>query len=634
MTKVWKAYVGQLKEKLDLINETLALTQDTGARNPSLAGASQMLRALLRQRENEQIATAEIFQTLNAAPEYHSLGIIATNLKGNITEANDRAREILGEHLLSFEADVDDTFFLADKATPCGRNLPWLRAAEGLEVSETKIFVKRAGVPDGLWLQIEAMPVKDSDGRVRCAIAIFADTTEGVLAESHIHDVRRQLEQRLTDTTNVHEELTELLGKMGQKNWDIVDSPEEIVLQAAEGGNTEEKLALVVDDVQVHHILLGSYLTNLGFAVHSATNGQAAVDAASKYKYSLILMDCDMPVMDGYEATKAIRKAEGDSRRVPIIAMTIYDRQGDREKCLAAGMDEYVTKSIDQTKLFKVAEAVLKGEPIVARADQAKDDDEQSAAREFDLPSLEKMYGRKELQEILPSFLKTTSVLIACLKAVIAERDVRAAHHYAHCIKGPAASLGCTKLASLCETVASAALRNKWFDADFEVDSLESAFEEIAKKSESLVYAGWADSGSSNDSNPSEIVTGEIELEKAAVASVADVKKRLEKLEQKIGKPTTLALANAFMEDTNDILDTMGGAITGKETEVVRRSMHKLAGCCASIMDSEGQKLARTVEELAVKQSWKALGAVYLTLCDSLLRTRQVLKDYAKSTPE
>jgi CheY-like chemotaxis protein/PAS domain-containing protein len=621
MTKVWKAYVGQLKEKLDLINETLALTQDTGAKNLPLVSASLALRELLRQRQNEQISSAEVFQTLSTTPEYQSLGIMTANLKGNITEANERAKEILGDYLLSYEVDVDDAFFLADKVTPCGRNLPWQRAAEGLEVSETKIFVKRAEVPDGLWLQIEAMPVKDSDGRVRCAIAIFADTTEGVLAESHIHDVRRQLEQRLTDTTNVHEELTQLLSKLGKDTWDIADSPEEIVLQAAVGGATEEKLALVVDDVQVHHVLLGSYLANLGFTVHSANNGQAAVDAAAKHKYSLILMDCDMPVMDGYEATKAIRKAEGDGERVPIIAMTIYDRQGDREKCLAAGMDEYVTKSIDQTKLFKVAEAVLRGEPIVARADQGKEGDDRSATGEFDLQSLEKLYGQKELQEILPSFLKTTSVLIACLKAVIAERDVRAAHHYAYCIKGPAASLGCTKLAGLCETVASAALRNKWFDADFEVDSLESAFDDIAKKSESLIYASWA-------------VTGEIELDKAEVASVEDVKKRLTKLEQKIGKSTTVALANAFIEDTSDILDTMGGAIVGQETDLVRRSMHKLAGCCASIMDSEGQKLARNVEEMAIKQSWKALSAVYLTLCDSLLRTRQVLKDYTKSTSQ
>jgi CheY-like chemotaxis protein/PAS domain-containing protein len=633
MTKVWKAYVGQLKEKLDLINETLALTQDTGAKNRPLAGASQMLRALLRERENEKISSAEVFQTLNDAPACHSVGIITAGLKGQITGANERAREILGEHLLSPAVDLDDAFFLADKVTPCGRNLPWHRAAEGLEVSETKIFVRRAEVPDGLWLKVEAMPVKDRDGRVRCAIAIFADTTEGVLAENHIHDVRRQLEQRLTDTTNVHAELTQLLGKLGRNNWDIADSSEEIVLQAAVVGGTEQKLALVVDDVQVHHVLLGSYLTNLGFAVHSANNGQAAVDAAAKFKYSLILMDCDMPVMDGYAATQAIRKAEGESRRVPIIAMTIYDRQGDREKCLAAGMDEYVTKSIDQSKLFKVAEAVLRGEPIVARADQAKEGDDQSAAGEFDLQSLEALYGRKELQEILPSFLKTTSVLIACLKAVIAERDVRAAHHYAYCIKGPAASLGCTKLASLCETVASAALRNKWFDADFEVDSLESAFDEIAKKSDTLIVSAWADSGSAQSASESHVATGDFELEKAEIASVADVKKRLKNLEQKIGKPTTLALANAFMEDTSEILDSMDGAIVRNDTDLVRRAMHKLAGCCASIMDREGQKLARTVEEMAIKQSWPALSAVYSTLCDSLLRTRQVLKDYTKGVP-
>ena len=645
MTKVWKAYIGQLKEKLDLINETLAVTEKTAvAKSAPLSSAIERLRTLLRQRQKEQITSADVFNALSSKAEYASLGIIAAGLKGQITEFNTTASDLLGDELLLGGADLDDAFFLADKVTPCGRSLPWRRAAEGIEVPESRIFLRRPEVPDGLWLLFHAMPVKDADSAIRCALAIFADITEEVLAEEHIHDVRRVLEQRLTDTANVHEGLAELAGKLGRDSWDVVESPEEIVLVAAEGGGTEDKLALVVDDVQIHHVLLGSYLKNLGFTVHSASNGQAAVDATSKINYSLILMDCDMPVMDGYEATKAIRKAEGNSRRVPIIAMTIYDRQGDREKCLLAGMDEYVTKSIDQTKLFKVAEAVLKGEPIVAQTEAEPSTDANEAASEFNLGALEKLYGRKQLADILPSFLKTTSILLECLKAVIAERDVRATHHYAYCIKGPAASLGCTKLARVCETVASAALRNKWFDADFEVDSLDSAFDEIAKQSELFIDgAPVAQQEAKIAPSQKEEAAAKSKAAQAAAkaaasvtstelpSSVADVQVRLRKLEQKVGKDTALALADAFLKDTRDVLDTMGDAITKNQTDVIKKSMHKLAGCCASMMDTEGQKLARRVEDLASEKAWKSLRPVYLTLCESLLRTRKVLKEYAKS---
>jgi len=351
-------------------------------------------------------------------------------------------------------------------------------------------------------------------------------------------------------------------------------------------------------------------------------------------------MDCDMPVMDGFEATKKIRKNENQEKRVPIIAMTIYDRAGDREKCLAAGMDEYVTKSIDQTKLFKVAAAVLKGEPIVAQTvTDSKADPTKTIASEFDLKSLSKLYGKKAFTDIVPSFLKTSTILIECLKTAVAERDVRATHHYAYCIKGPAASLGCTKLASLCETMAAAALRNKWFDADFELDSLESSFEDIAKQFETLVDTGelataseaasakaLARSNSSNSWASSTSVT----QSNIKVMTSDEPGDRIKKLEKKVGQATSRALALAFLEDSKDVVDTMAGAIVRNDTEVIKKAMHKLGGCCASMMDSEGQRLAKNVEDLAIEKSWTTASSVYLTLCESLLRTRAALENYTK----
>jgi CheY-like chemotaxis protein/PAS domain-containing protein len=624
MAKVWKAYVGQLKEQLELINETLALSQKTAVdRSSTLMTVREHLRSLIRERLKTQPSAAytynELISSLEIAGVGHTgLGIIAVDAAARVTHFNATAEQSLGISLLtSGAAELDQAFFLADRVTPCGRNLPWRRAADGLEVLESQIFVKRAEVPDGFWLQIDALPIKGVEGSLLGAVAIFVDITEEVQAENHIHDVRRALEQRLTATSNAHEDLTRLAGKLGDKSWDVVESPEEIVLVAAELGEGKSKLALVVDDVQVNHVLLSSRLSNLGFAVHSANNGQEAVEAVKKHKYTLILMDCDMPVMDGYEATRAIRNTESASQRVPIVAMTSYDRLGDREKCLAAGMDEYVTKGIDQTRLFRVVEAVLKGEQIGAAPAAEPTSDASDIAGELDLEALEKSYGEKGLTDILPLYVKTTTILVECLKIAIAERDVRATHHYAYCIKGPSASLGCTKLSALCEKIASAALRNKWFDADFEFDSLESAFNDLGRKLESVL-----DDGSTAGTEQAEAP--------APPATVDDPHARLKKLEQKVGRPTAHLLAKAFLEDTKDMLETTGGAMDRHETDKVQKAMHMLAGCCASMMDREGQGLAKTVEELAMKQSWKSAGSVYLTLCESLSRTRHLLKEYIK----
>ena len=83
-------------------------------------------------------------------------------------------------------------------------------------------------------------------------------------------------------------------------------------------------------------------------------NGEEAIKAYVENGYDLIFMDCQMPVMDGYEATQKIRDLEGDEKHTPIIAMTAYSMQGDREKCIGAGMDDYISKPISFNELYRV----------------------------------------------------------------------------------------------------------------------------------------------------------------------------------------------------------------------------------------------------------------------------------------
>jgi CheY-like chemotaxis protein len=125
---------------------------------------------------------------------------------------------------------------------------------------------------------------------------------------------------------------------------------------------------LLAEDNEVNQLLALHMLRRQGHAVVMAQDGQEAVDAFTREPFDLILMDVQMPVMGGFDATRRIREMEaaGDTpggpdrpRRVPIIAMTAYAMKGDRELCLDAGMDEYISKPIKMRELLAMINRVM-----------------------------------------------------------------------------------------------------------------------------------------------------------------------------------------------------------------------------------------------------------------------------------
>jgi CheY-like chemotaxis protein/HPt (histidine-containing phosphotransfer) domain-containing protein len=215
---------------------------------------------------------------------------------------------------------------------------------------------------------------------------------------------------------------------------------------------------LLAEDNAVNQKVSQRILEKLGYYVDTVFNGAEAVEKLQRGLYDAVLMDCQMPEMDGYAATREIRRREGGDERTIIIAMTASAMTGDREKCLTAGMDDYVTKPVRSEELQQVLQrnltkttedrATIRSETAVRLAG-----DTELGVR---LRELESEIGPQAMEELIHDFLGDTARCLQVFEDALRHSDVKTALQVIRSLLDSSANLGAAQLADVCSNLEAA----------------------------------------------------------------------------------------------------------------------------------------------------------------------------------
>lgn len=217
---------------------------------------------------------------------------------------------------------------------------------------------------------------------------------------------------------------------------------------------------LVVEDTPANQKVITTVLDKRGHRVTIAVDGREAMGHVARSQFDVILMDLQMPVMDGYQAMRAIRALESRSNNhTPIIALTANSGEADREACIEAGMDAYLTKPLDVAELISVLEATAEPRRLVRADTSSVTHDDVSEETVADLTATMKRLGGDAtlLKQFVEVFEEDAPQLLQDLRSALARDDFQTAVRAAHSLRGLAANFNASSVveqASLIEAMA------------------------------------------------------------------------------------------------------------------------------------------------------------------------------------
>jgi CheY-like chemotaxis protein len=239
---------------------------------------------------------------------------------------------------------------------------------------------------------------------------------------------------------------------------------------------------LLAEDNPVNQKVAEAILHKAGYPVHIVENGLDVVKALRSDCYNLVLMDVQMPEVDGIEATRRVREMEGDERHTPIVAMTAHAMSGDKEKCLKSGMDDYIAKPIRPSDLLDMVEKWTQSQKDSTKREMTSTSTGRGTGNHQDdildiEEALERFDGDREFyEEMLQDFIEYGTAQVQTIEEAIGKGNPELLAREAHSLKGAAANLSANRLSRLAVELEQRALEGRLEDGH---ELLERLKEEI-----------------------------------------------------------------------------------------------------------------------------------------------------------
>jgi signal transduction histidine kinase/HPt (histidine-containing phosphotransfer) domain-containing protein len=417
----------------------------------------------------------KVVSSIDGAPHYvagdpHRLKQVVSNLIGNALKFTDEGQIEVKAEMLDQQPDQLVVQFTV-RDTGCG--IPHEKAANifnAFEQADNSMTRKHGGA--GLGLAICSSLVELMGGAIRCESELEKGTTFVFTAclepARDAHAVSQRARQ---------DEVT--LIAVGDRYQAVTPEP------------ASRLTVLLAEDNLVNQKLAVELLSKRGHKVVLAHNGRQAVDAIRVGRFDLVLMDVQMPEMDGIAATKEIRRLEGEGgTRVPIVALTAHALEGDRQVCLQAGMDAFISKPVRYAEFYRIIDSVT-STPHEREAEMDKTDRTgNQGVVDWD-SALELALGDMALlKEVAQIFLDEYPGIMYSVREAMASGDAEVLQRGAHTLKSSVRTFGATKAFEECLAVENIGKAKSLESAGPAVSEMEERVEEVARILQEFIDSG------------------------------------------------------------------------------------------------------------------------------------------------